>query len=231
MVIFVDKNNYLIYIHKNKINGKQYVGMTCQSVEQRWRNGKNYKSCTAFNRAIEKYGWESFEHIILYDCLSKDDACKLESETIRRLQTQNPDYGYNICDGGVGTSGYVPDDKERKRRSEMWLGEKNPNYNGKLVTQEWKEKMRQINLGSKHSEAHKKKIGDSLRGRHYHDDEFRKRLSERNSHAVEREDGIVFSTVTEAANSIGVSYASISNAIKRGNRSGGYRWKYVEIKA
>ena len=28
-------NNYCIYIHKNKINGKVYIGQTCQNPKKR----------------------------------------------------------------------------------------------------------------------------------------------------------------------------------------------------
>ena len=58
--------NYTIYMHKNIINGKVYIGQTIQeNLEDRWKNGKGYKPCTYFYRAIEKYGWDNFAHIIL----------------------------------------------------------------------------------------------------------------------------------------------------------------------
>ena len=59
---------YFIYMHINKINNKKYVGITYQNPpEKRWKNGKAYlkTSNPYFYNSIQKYGWESFEHIIL----------------------------------------------------------------------------------------------------------------------------------------------------------------------
>lgn len=64
---------YVIYLHRNKINGKCYVGQTCQKPETRWgKNGWHYHEQTYFYRAIEKYGWDNFEHIILEDNIPQD---------------------------------------------------------------------------------------------------------------------------------------------------------------
>ena len=39
----MNKYAYYVYIHKNKINGKIYVGQTCKKeANDRWRNGKGY---------------------------------------------------------------------------------------------------------------------------------------------------------------------------------------------
>ena len=35
---------YTIYIHKNKINGKVYIGQTSQKPEKRWDNGRGYET-------------------------------------------------------------------------------------------------------------------------------------------------------------------------------------------
>lgn len=53
-------------MHDNKVNHKKYIGITGQDPEERWRHGTNYRTCVAFNRAIQKYGWDGFDHIILY---------------------------------------------------------------------------------------------------------------------------------------------------------------------
>lgn len=65
------KDNYKIYIHKNRINGKMYIGQTKQPLERRFRNGKGYIHCPKFYAAIQKYGWKNFEHYIYKDHLSQ----------------------------------------------------------------------------------------------------------------------------------------------------------------
>ena len=59
------KRDYTVYLHINKVNKKVYVGITSMRVENRWREGKGYKKCEIMNKAILKYGWSNFEHIIL----------------------------------------------------------------------------------------------------------------------------------------------------------------------
>ena len=59
------KKVWCIYMHTNKINGKKYIGQTFQNIEYRWRqDGSGYKGQPFYN-AIEKYGWDNFEHKIL----------------------------------------------------------------------------------------------------------------------------------------------------------------------
>ena len=108
-------NNYTIYMHKNKINGKIYIGQTNQKPERRWDNGKHCKNCTAFNNAIQKYGWDNFEHIILFEGLSQNEANQREIELIKYYNTTNRDFGYN-CQLGGSDKSISEDGKERKSK-------------------------------------------------------------------------------------------------------------------
>ena len=88
-------NNYCVYIHTNKINGKRYVGITCQNVSRRWRNGDGYRQNEHFYRAIKKYGWESFSHEIVKAGVSKAEACRLEIALIEQFKCTDENFGYN----------------------------------------------------------------------------------------------------------------------------------------
>jgi hypothetical protein len=106
-----------VYTHSNRVNGKLYVGKTECSVEERWadhcRNAKRQHSPWPFQRAIRKYGPESFEvagYISLgesfCECKTEKEILKalndLETLLIARLDTNNKEKGYNVTSGGDG---------------------------------------------------------------------------------------------------------------------------------
>ena len=119
------ENNYTIYCHLNKINNKRYIGQTKQSVQKRWgKNGSEYTKKhpnTLFARAINKYGWNNFEHQILFEHLNKDEANQKEIELIAFYQSNNPNFGYNITAGG-NTNTLTKEQKEHKTELnyKMW---------------------------------------------------------------------------------------------------------------
>ena len=105
---------YIVYMHENIANNKRYIGITRTNPQVRWgRNGYNYRRNVLFYRAINKYGWNTFKHEILYTHLTKEEACKIEQELISNYKTTNPKYGYNIGLGGEGTSS-VSEETKRK---------------------------------------------------------------------------------------------------------------------
>ena len=92
--------NYCVYAHVNKQNGKMYIGIT-NNVTGRWAaNGEQYRGCNHFYNAIQKYGWDEFNHIILISNISLDIANIVEIELIKKYNTI--DNGYNIKSGGHG---------------------------------------------------------------------------------------------------------------------------------
>jgi len=97
---------YSVYIHINKINNKVYIGITSQKPTKRWGNGKNYKKGTLFRNAIDKYGWNNFEHKILYENLEQEIACEIEQQLISEYRSTDKRFGYNNSIGGeIGTLG------------------------------------------------------------------------------------------------------------------------------
>lgn len=96
----MEDKKYIVYVHENKINGKVYVGITSHSnPKKRWLNGRGYKGAK-FYRAIQKYGWNNFNHIILFENLPAERAFDIEKRLIRELKAQDDNFGYNVADGG-----------------------------------------------------------------------------------------------------------------------------------
>lgn len=94
-----NKDNYCVYVHINKINGKMYVGQSCD-LHERWRsNGKNYFNSIKFFNAIKKYGWDNFIHVVIKDNMFIGEADAVEKELIETFDTINN--GYNLKEGGA----------------------------------------------------------------------------------------------------------------------------------
>ena len=110
-------DNYTVYKHVSP-SGKQYIGITKQDVEKRWSNGEGYKHCSYFYNAIQKYGWDNFEHIILKKNLTLEQANYWESYYIALYHSNNRLYGYNSFSGGNNS---IPNAETRKKMSQSHL--------------------------------------------------------------------------------------------------------------
>lgn len=110
----MEEKTWTVYCHINKANGKMYIGITHHSDPRlRWGRGSSYKQCSRFYPAIKKYGWDGFEHRILDDGLTKEEASELERQYIQFFETDKPDKGYNIQEGGYSAGGMSPAGFER----------------------------------------------------------------------------------------------------------------------
>ncbi len=108
-----EERNYTVYMHVNKINDKTYVGITSMKPEYRWgKDGNNYRE-QLFGNAIKKYGWDNFEHIILFENKTKEDAEYLEVIFIKILLSNNYNFGYNLQTGG-STNGHHSEETKLK---------------------------------------------------------------------------------------------------------------------
>lgn len=155
----LNNNNFTVYMHISP-SGKRYIGMTSMLPEKRWRNGEGYKN-QVFFRAIQKYGWNNFEHVIVKDNLNQEEASQLEIDLIKRYKTNKSDYGYNVSLGG----------------DKVMLGHKHTEKTKSQISQKLKERFlvktnhpcygKHYNigvspmLGKKHSEESKEKMRKS----------------------------------------------------------------------
>ena len=101
----MEERKYTVYTHISP-SGKRYIGVTSMSLRYRWNYGKGYIHNKRFYNAILKYGWDNFEHIIVADGLSANDAYEMEKQLIAQFNSNDKRYGYNNSTGGeVGTVG------------------------------------------------------------------------------------------------------------------------------
>lgn len=164
--------NYKVYVHINKINNKKYVGITKQNPIRRWKNGWGYYSKTNqsyFWRSIQKYGWNNFEHKILEDNLSYEQAKSMERYYIKLYNTANSFYGYNLTLGGDGFLGMPRSEETKKKLSNSLKGKytKEKSYwYGKHLPRDVIEKQKETKRKNPyhHTEEWKDKHSKQLKG-------------------------------------------------------------------
>lgn len=196
----METKNYTVYMHKNKLNGKIYIGITGREPYKRWMNGRGYKD-TYFGNAIKKYGWDNFEHIILMDGLSKEEAEKMEIKLISEYDSTNKSKGYNISLGGSGSESLSEETKLKISNANKgrYIGEKNPLY-GKPRPKEVIDAIKLSN--GKPVYQYDRKTGDFI--------------SE-------------YPSAAEAGRVLGINHANISAVCNRGVKSiGGFIFRYKE---
>lgn len=150
---------YTVYIHTTP-SGKVYIGITSRSVIDRWQNGSGYSQHKYFYSAIKKYGWENIRHEIVAEDLSKEDACEMEIELIKKYNATNMDFGYNVSTGGEsGKSGVHPSPETIEKLRAAFIGKKKK--------PESIEKTRQANIGRVVSQETRDKISKAKKGHKY----------------------------------------------------------------
>lgn len=113
---------YTVYMHISP-SDKRYIGITKQEIKRRWKNGFGYKRQEYFYNAIEKYGWDNFQHIIIAKGLDEETAKWLEIELIREWDTTNKNKGYN---NSLGGESYNCSEKTKEKISKTLTGRKLP---------------------------------------------------------------------------------------------------------
>jgi len=146
----------IIYIIRNVLTGKSYVGQMIQKLEQRWREHKSKaeSGCLfALHSAIRKYGIENFEISILAEAHTLTELNALEEYHIKVQNTLAPN-GYNIHTGGRNHETSL-ETREKQRIAKL----------GRKLSFETREKMRIAKLGRSQSAESRAKRSQTLKGR------------------------------------------------------------------
>ena len=218
---------YTVYQHKNKINGKVYIGITKQKPEQRWRHGQGYKSSPHFYAAIQKYGWDNFEHNILFQNLTKEKACKKEQELIAKYHSMDREFGYNSTSGG---DMFTMNKETKQKISQSMMG--NKNGLGHPCSEEKKKKISEAQKGKHLTEKHKQKLSEAAKNRHTPCSNQAKENIRKASHKKPvycEELKTVFESVQECSRQLGIPATNISKLCKgRGKTLKGYHLRYYD---
>lgn len=95
--------NGSIYIIRNSINSKVYIGQTIQSVENRFKQHIRLQKTNknqAISKAIKALGKENFSYEVLESNIgSYSELNRLEELYIKKYNSLSPK-GYNLCPGG-----------------------------------------------------------------------------------------------------------------------------------
>ena len=174
--------NFNIYIIKNNINNKIYIGQTNKKIKERFSEHKWPSSqCIKLKRAIKKHGKENFYIELICACNTQEFANFLEIFYISDFNSIKK--GYNItCGGDRGPSwagkkhtelsklkmslskkGIIRSEEHKRKLSQALIG--------RIMPDDVKFKISKSLIGNTHSvgriltEEHKKKISDKLKGR------------------------------------------------------------------
>ena len=193
---------YVLYEHRNKINGKRYIGITNNTTKRWYGKGKHYRQCLHFWSAIQKYGWDNFTHTILIYDLTRDEANDLEVYYIDKYRTCEKEFGYNILPGG----------------------DVRPTMLGKHHSEETRKKMREAALGRVISEEQKKRHSEHMTGllvgKRNHKSKPVRCLNT----------GEVFESQRLAAQALGVLQSKISMCcMGLASHTHGFRFEYADI--
>lgn len=234
-----------IYLIRNKINGKCYVGQTTRKrVEARWQEHKTTPKRT-LKFAFEKHGVENFEFSTICE-IPNDELDAREISEIKELNSLVPN-GYNLASGG--NSNVITHPETRKKMSESRKGKKFPHVGeanklriytdatrqkhseaakGRVATDETRVKLREACRLRSGNEDYRRKLSEALKGRKMSEEAKAKMSKSVEQWSVDHKTLIgVHGSITSIANKLGINVSNISKCC-RGKKltAGGFFWKF-----
>lgn len=237
---------YCVYKHTCKANGKVYIGATSQRPESRWGSrGQNYRHNAYFSNDIEKYGWNNFEHEVLYTELTADDANLIEIQLIELFQSNNQAFGYNKSSGGAPGNGVCFTEERKAKIRARRLGYKCSEETRRKISEANKRRSPEVRKKLSASRVGKPPWNKGITGESSHaygvtfSEERRRHISEAtrgklktglNKEVIDTLTNVVYRTAKEAAQATGLSGSCIQHQCERqGKRSHRFKYKEEEV--
>lgn len=194
----MEQKEWVVYAHILKTDGRKYIGQT-NNINARWKPSA-YKNCSKFYNAIQYYGWDAFEHIILERNLTLDEANKQEEYYITLYNTV--ENGFNLLSGGLNH----------------------------IASQETKDKMSRTRKGVPKSEAHKEAIANALKGKKKTPQAIRNNQLAQHRKVVKCiETNIIYESLAEAERQTGVLGETISRCCRgKQKTASGFHWEFIQ---
>lgn len=253
------EKKWCVYVHIFP-NNKSYLGITSREPKKRWgKNGRKYLSVNkngdynqpAIANAIKKYckqpeDWDHvIQHYILFEDITKDQACRIEELFIELFQLRDKRYGYNIAKGGTDVMGdRKHSEATKKKYSEQRSGEKHCNF-GKHLSLATRQKISETQKkNGKNKGKNNPMYGRSLSGPDNpmfgkkHSDETKQKIREKRLRdddpnkkpVICVETGIIYTCSVDVEEKTGICKTSVRaccNHEKHRKTAGGYHWEYV----
>lgn len=241
-------SEYSVYMHINKQNNMRYVGITSQDVSVRWQNGNGYRKQSHFWRAIKKYGWDGFEHVVVASGLTAEKAYEMETSLISKYKTTDGKFGYNKSTGGESGAKGVERSKKNKTAcsaalKRLWESPQfRENAIARLMQMNQSEQIRakraESNRNRVVSDETRRKMSENRKGkgRIKRTPEQIERMKANHSGGAERvavlcvETGIAYDCINDASRATGINKKQISGCcrcVPHYNTAGGYHWRYA----
>lgn len=219
--------DFYVYIHRKQSNGEVfYVG-----------KGKNKRAWSKdgrtdyWHRVVKKHG---LVVEIVLSGLQEWYAFELETDLIALYGRKDLNEGclINMADGGEGASGVIATDDARAKISAARMG--------MVFSEEHRQNLSKAHAGKVLTESTKAKMSKYRKGRPHHDEwnkNLKASLQKVAGKKIVREDGVVFNSYLEAAQSVSndpAKYASIATSLgslisgrRKQQTVCGYTWSSV----
>ena len=210
-----------IYLWTNLVNGKKYVGQTT-CFHRRMKTYRYTYPNAYMEHAVNKHGLDNFDITILERDVPLDKLDEREQYWLDYYQSYDADKGYNICKVAGTTKGVT--------HTEEWCQEHSEWLKDKWATDEDYRKFWHDKMSGENNYFYGKHFSGELNpmyGKH-HSQTTKDKMSKMIGKSVRCvETGDVYTSITRAAQAIGVTRCVVSEALHKGYRAGGYHWEFV----